>query len=207
MRGMPDPSIAPEGPECEWKVRLPRADRIARTICAFANGVGGTLWVGVADDGRLVGCDDPDAVRASIERVAAHLDPPQTVQCARRRAEGVTLLEVRVPRAQGPVRVWESGGRGLVYVRDGSSTRAAGAATVRAMERSGDARVRLDETLTKLLRAIAARPSRLSEITKDVKWGQRNARRGLVTLVRAGLVQERADRRFWVTPKGHRKVQ
>ena len=49
--------IDPEGPECEWKVILPRNSRIAHTICAFANGVGGTLWIGVADDGRVVGLE------------------------------------------------------------------------------------------------------------------------------------------------------
>jgi len=47
-----------EGPECEWKERLPRPERLARTLAAFANGVGGSLWVGVTDAGEVVGSSD-----------------------------------------------------------------------------------------------------------------------------------------------------
>ena len=58
--------FGPEGPECEWKERPPRPERLARTLAAFHNGAGGSLWVGVADDGSLVGVPDLEAARGAV---------------------------------------------------------------------------------------------------------------------------------------------
>ena len=39
---------------------------IKKEIIAFANSAGGTLYVGVADDGSIVGVDSPDTVTQQI---------------------------------------------------------------------------------------------------------------------------------------------
>lgn len=41
----------------EFKFRIDRSREIAQTLCAFANTVGGTLWVGVKDNGKISGCN------------------------------------------------------------------------------------------------------------------------------------------------------
>lgn len=48
---------------------------IKKEIIAFANSAGGTLYVGVADNGRVVGVDNPDTVTQQISnmvRAAGH---------------------------------------------------------------------------------------------------------------------------------------
>ena len=59
--------FGPEGPECEWKLRPPRPERLARTLAAFHNGAGGSVWIGVADDGTRVGVSDLAPTRAAVE--------------------------------------------------------------------------------------------------------------------------------------------
>lgn len=61
----------------EFKRGLPAPAKVARTLAAFANGVGGLLLVGVEDDGALCGAPDPPATMAELERIASErVDPP-----------------------------------------------------------------------------------------------------------------------------------
>lgn len=47
-----------EGPNLEFKRRVPRPERIAKEIIALANTQGGRILLGVDDDGTLTGVDD-----------------------------------------------------------------------------------------------------------------------------------------------------
>ncbi len=49
-----------EGPTLEFKRKVPRPERIAKEIIAFANTQGGRLLLGVDDNGTLVGVRDAD---------------------------------------------------------------------------------------------------------------------------------------------------
>ena len=60
-----------EGVRLEFKRGLPRPERLARTLCAFANTRGGLLVVGVEDNGRPYGVPRPTEVLAELRRVAA----------------------------------------------------------------------------------------------------------------------------------------
>jgi len=66
-----------EGRRVEFKRGLPAPAKVARTLAAFANGVGGLLLVGVEDDGALVGAPDPPATMAELEHIASErVEPP-----------------------------------------------------------------------------------------------------------------------------------
>jgi predicted HTH transcriptional regulator len=66
-----------EGRRLEFKRGLPAPAKVARTLAAFANGVGGLLLVGVEDDGALCGAPDPSATMAELERLASErVEPP-----------------------------------------------------------------------------------------------------------------------------------
>jgi ATP-dependent DNA helicase RecG len=56
-----------EGETLEWKERI-NLDAIARTICAFLNGKGGRIVVGVSDQGTPVGLRIADKELASLEK-------------------------------------------------------------------------------------------------------------------------------------------
>ena len=45
------------------------ADSIKKEIIAFANCQGGTLYIGVRDDGTVIGVDDPDGVALQVSNM------------------------------------------------------------------------------------------------------------------------------------------
>lgn len=201
----------PEGPECEWKERLPRHERIAKTLAAFANGCGGSLWIGVRDSGEAVGVSDPRLVELNLRIVAEELvQPLLDLEFRRHHWRGRTLIEVRVeadPRR--PFAALTAEGELRVYVRDGSSTRPAAAHTVRALQRVVPRRApaALDPKSLRLLRLLAEhREPTLSELARFARMGRRAARRLLVPLLQSGLIAETDRHRLWLTPLGHRNA-
>ena len=104
-----------ESETTEFKERW--ADRSAlRELAAFANTRGGTLLVGVADDGEVTGWsgDDLDALASKItDSLRLH---PSELRAGE--VEGREVLVARVPEAQAPVAY-----RGRYYQRVGATTR------------------------------------------------------------------------------------
>jgi ATP-dependent DNA helicase RecG len=61
----------------EFKGKLQSPDELAKDIVCFANTDGGQIIVGVAEDRRIVGVDDPDAANRLIDNVAFNdCEPP-----------------------------------------------------------------------------------------------------------------------------------
>lgn len=210
----PPPPFDREGPECEWKEMLPRSERVARTFAAFANGVGGRLWVGVRDDGRVIGAGRPDEVERELARIAQELVvPPLEISVTRHEYAGRVLLVARVERAETrPVLAPGRDGSQQAFHRDGASTRIAPRALVKSWERASPARS-LDAKARRVLREIAERSHHdgtgpdLAEVARFGRLGKRAARRIVVDLVQQGLVTERDGGRYGLTPEGHRRVR
>lgn len=209
---MSDPTpYEPEGPECEWKERLPRPERVAKTLAAFANGCGGSLWVGVRDSGEAVGVGDPHLVELTLRIVAEELVRPfPGLEFRRHSWRGRTLIELRVEASEPrPFAALTQEGELRVYVRDGSSTRPAAPHTVRALERGPVRRAApvLDPRALRLLRILAERREpTLSELARLARMGRRAARRLVVPLLQSGLIAENDRHRLWLTPLGHRSA-
>ena len=181
---------------------LPRADAIVKTLCAFANGTGGTIWIGVDDDGVARGVRKPDEVIETVRDLArSAVEPEVAVQTKRLRVESADIVRIDVaPDRDHVVQLHD----GDVYVRGGSSSRPASAQEVRALRRSRDVRPRLDATARKLLNTLrAGDPPTRTELGRRARLGPKALKRSLVPLMQAGLVSERPDRRLWLTPRGH----
>lgn len=203
-----------EGPEIEWKERLPRAERLARIMASFANGLGGTLWVGIRDDGLVVGVGKPEDVAHELRRVARELLIGEaSVEVARYSIGVRTLVFARVEAAEvRPVLAPGRDGTPMAFVRDGASTRIAARALVRAWKQAHSPR-RLDIRERRILTEILAQSrfdlpgSKLPEVARSGRMGLRAARRALVELERQGLVSDRGQGRYGLTPEGHRRAQ
>ncbi|MEZ0606930.1 RNA-binding domain-containing protein [Fibrella sp. WM1] len=89
-----------EGIQIEYKRTLSSAYRIARTLTAFANTSGGTILIGVDDDGRTVGIDSEYREMQIIERATDFLiEPTLSVSYEIVRHEGRNVLVVTVPES------------------------------------------------------------------------------------------------------------
>ncbi len=66
-----------EGQHIEFKRRVPTHERIAKEMIAFANTGGGTVLIGVNDDGSVVGVKDAEEEEFSLRQaVSTHCRPP-----------------------------------------------------------------------------------------------------------------------------------
>jgi len=91
-----------EGPEIEFK-REVAADkkRILNTISAFANGVGGTILVGISDDGATYGiADDPNDLRDTLIRtIRDNITPMPDIHVTVQEREGKPIIAINVGRS------------------------------------------------------------------------------------------------------------
>ena len=88
-----------EGERIEYKLAL--NDNAIKTIVAFANSEGGTLYIGVDDEGTAVGLDDPDEQLlrlSSMLRDKVRPDIIMMTSCSIEEIDGAYVLVARVGR-------------------------------------------------------------------------------------------------------------
>ncbi|MCX7606269.1 MAG: ATP-binding protein [Bacteroidia bacterium] len=119
---------AGEGLHLDFKQRIDSARKIARTLSAFANTEGGSLLIGVKDNGRICGVD-PDQEYYMVELAAQrYVAPAVDFSAELIRWEDKIILEVIVPPQpeRRPFLVREEDGSHRAYVRVGDQSRLAG---------------------------------------------------------------------------------
>lgn len=107
----------------EFKERPVHPDALAATLVAFANTDGGQLILGVAENRRIVGVDEPDAAMQKVDQVSLHnCEPPLTVVQETVREGDAIVVVVNVPKGdQRPYRT----NKGVHYIRTTSGRRRA----------------------------------------------------------------------------------
>ncbi len=120
-----------EGRILERKRDLSSLSPVLKTLVAFANTAGGTLLVGIEDDGTVAGLD---GVRDQEERlantIADSIEPALLPDIEVVSVDGHDLLMVRVARWPGPFFLRSKGPEKGVYVRLGSTNRRADGQTL-----------------------------------------------------------------------------
>lgn len=82
----------------EFKTGIASVYRTAPVLAAFANTAGGTLVVGIADQGSIVGVEDPVRAMRIIENAAKHISPPLHLDTQTIEVDGSTIIVVEIPR-------------------------------------------------------------------------------------------------------------
>ena len=94
-----------------------------KSVSAFANTEGGSLFYGVNDDGVIVGLENPQSDADFIsEMMKARLDPVPEVQLIPIEHEGHTLLEVKVKAGTLTPYYYYQDGTRTAYVRVGNES-------------------------------------------------------------------------------------
>lgn len=97
---IPDLITQGEGSRLEFKSTISTAARIARTLCAFANTGGGTLLIGVDDDGKIAGVRSEVGEMHKIEQATDFLvEPPLTISYRSVWVSGKLVLVIDVPES------------------------------------------------------------------------------------------------------------
>jgi len=103
-----------ESQRTEWKESW--RDEHMKHVCAFANAQGGKLFIGVRDDGAVVGARNPKKLLEDIPNKAVHL-LGVTVSAKLRRRNEKDVVEVTVPPSSVPISL-----HGRFYMRSGSTS-------------------------------------------------------------------------------------
>jgi len=108
-----------EGYKIEFRESLPPTLQLAKTVCAFSNSKGGTLFVGISNTGETIGIRDKYGDLSRIEGALSllHPLPPLTVQAVDVKNREIILIKV-LEGEEKPYYVRENDGQ-TAYVRTG----------------------------------------------------------------------------------------
>ena len=108
-----------EGARLEFKRSISAAHRIARTLVAFANTTGGTLLIGVADDGTITGVASESREMHRIEEATDRLaEPALSVTYETMSPDGRKILIISVAESvEKPHYALDETGKRIIYVR------------------------------------------------------------------------------------------
>jgi ATP-dependent DNA helicase RecG len=87
---------------------------LEKDICAFANGSGGTIYIGISDHGKIRPTQLTNRMKAQLQSSARNCDPPPEIKISQR--EDVVILEV-MESPNKPVRAPDG-----FYLRTGASS-------------------------------------------------------------------------------------
>ena len=108
-----------EGTRLEFKRSISAAHRIARTLVAFANTSGGTLLIGVADNGIIAGVSSESREMHRIEEAADRLsEPALSVTYETLSPDGRKVLIIHIDESlEKPHYAVDEAGKRTIYVR------------------------------------------------------------------------------------------
>lgn len=122
-----------EGSGTEFKADIRNLETIARTVCAFLNTLGGTVFCGVDDKGQVLGVEDAPSHTQSIHAfLLENITPKALFTVNMDEEDGQSIVTIEVPAGKDRPYVFA----GSVYVREGASTRMADSARLRDMVQS-----------------------------------------------------------------------
>ena len=116
---------------------------ICKEVIAFANTKGGTMYIGVQDDGHVMGVENADRVTLQINNMVRDSIKPDVTMFVRyetQEVDGKQIIAVTIQK--GTDRPYYLGSKGLkpsgVYVRNGTSTDPATDTAIRKMIKETD---------------------------------------------------------------------
>ena len=115
-------AAAGESETVEFKKSTGQLTRAGETLCAFLNGQGGRVFIGITPEGRVVGQQIADTTLREVAAMLARFDPPALISQERVVLPGgleVLVLSAPASVASGPF-VFE----GRAYQRVGPTTSA-----------------------------------------------------------------------------------
>ena len=100
----------------------PDVDKLGQSLCAFLNGEGGSVVIGIRESGAVVGVTDPKKIIDAAKReLQQRLTPPSAWAFTTFEHKRKSVIVVEVPRGPRPPYVWGN----VIYIRAGAANRAA----------------------------------------------------------------------------------
>lgn len=163
MQSLKERILKGESQTLEFKFELNSARRIAETISAFSNADGGTILVGVKDNGALAGIRLDEEIYVLDAAATMYCKPPVVLQTRRWDIDGKSILEAEVPSAnEKPVKAEITPGESKAWIRYGASNRLASPVHLALWQ--------LDETQKKSPAHFTEKEQKVLAVLQDKKW-------------------------------------
>jgi predicted HTH transcriptional regulator len=198
-----------EGVSLDFKQCITSAAKIAKTMVSFANTEGGTLLIGVKDNGRISGISSEDELHMLHMAADFYSRPVVPFETEIQEVQGKTVLLAHIPK--GPDRPYAAKGEDekfWVYVRVHDNSILASKTTVDFMreQRSGrSVKLKMGGLEEQILKFTAERGKiTLNLVCKRFNIGRRRASRMLVDLMRLDLLRSHTfEKEEYFTLVGH----
>jgi predicted HTH transcriptional regulator len=181
-----------EHQELEFKRKLNHPDRIVRELVAFANTDGGTLLVGVDDDGEIYGTKTPEGDLHALEKaLEQYVTPRIRINAAFVRInDRRKVLAIRVKPSRRKPHFLRQDGKKTAYVRlKDMSMRASREMTEILRPYRRGVKIAFGEREKRILQHLNETESvTLPEAQKVLSSSKRKTAGLLIQLVRAGLL-------------------
>ncbi len=106
-----------ENQQLDFKFEINDSRKIARSIVAFANTNGGTLLIGVKDNGSIAGVRSEEEYYMIEGAATLYCKPSVPFKVKKWFVDGKTILEFIIPKTGNPSFAKDEKGRWLAYVR------------------------------------------------------------------------------------------
>lgn len=128
-----------EGEQLDFKREISSSIRIAKSLSAFANHKGGTLLVGVNDNGTIAGVKAEEE-KFMLEQAAVFFCKPEIeIEIKEWPIQGKIILEVKIPQGESkPYYAKDEVGKWWVYIRVADESLLASKVVVDVLRRQGN---------------------------------------------------------------------
>jgi predicted transcriptional regulator len=107
-----------ENQQLDFKFEISDSRKIAKTLAAFSNTDGGTLLIGVKDNGKIAGVRSDEEFFMVQAAAGMYCKPEVTFESKRWVVEGKTVLEIIIPKGINyPYFAQTENGKWMAYVR------------------------------------------------------------------------------------------
>ncbi len=182
-----------EGLHQDFKFRIDDQKKIARTLCAFANTEGGSLLIGVKDNGKIAGVEPSEEFHMIQGAAELYCKPPVPVEMKIWQEEFRLVLEIIVSKTGLLHKSPDEDGKEQVYVRVEDNTIVANKILLNVWKHGKSPQSRpefFDEPQLELLRIIEThQPVSLSKLYKLSTLKYRQVDRLLVLFICWDLVE------------------
>lgn len=180
-----------ENDQIDFKQRVTQPEKIARTLVSFANTRGGTILIGVKDNGSICGVD-PEEEKHTLQLAANfYCDPPVVITYEELEADHHIVLKVTIPESLHKphfAKIKDDEWRGYVRVKDTSVQ--SSKMVNKVLENEGPQFERLDRHENAALELLQKQPRlTLKQYMKAANLSERRAHRILVKLVIHGYLR------------------
>ena len=182
-----------ESETLDFKQTISDAYKIAKTLVAFANNKGGTLLIGVRDNGSICGIRSEDE-KYMLELAATfYCEPKINVRYTEYEIDKKTVIEAKIPAgADKPYYAKDKDGKWWVYHRVNDQSLQASAVMFQVIKKQNRANVEmssysfLESEILKVL--TLEKPLSLNDIVNHVKIKKNRVIYSLAKLIHFGLV-------------------